>query len=362
MSRRESPIKRRNPSGELVWVARYTGRDGERRIAKPAWNDGKGSFRLKREAQRAIDEAYERSDRPDTLGDYFETWTKRHPRSARTDATNEHRITRLLDVDLDGVALRSWPLRDLRRRHALALIDHMLRVQGRAATGARGILAALSAMTEDAITDEVAEVNPFKGLRVRASDPRSQKATRPPRVFSFDEMHRFAGAAAQWEPMVRVFTDTGMRLGEVLPLRREDFDGKAFTVRRTAHEGTILGGTKTDHGEPSGGRVVPCPPGLAELIAAMAPRIDPDLLFPTPTGKLWRERNFYRDVWYPTQKAAGIDLRPHECRHSYVTHLRAAGVNDADLAEIAGHRVETMLSRYTHPLRKSFDQVRDVIG
>lgn len=362
MTRREAPIKRRNPSGELVWVARYTGQDGKRRIVKPAWNDGKGSFRLKREAQRAIDEAYERSDRPDTLGDYFETWTERHPRSARTDATNEHRISRLLDIDLDGVALRNWPLRDLRRRHALALIDHMLRVQGRAATGARGILAALSAMTEDAITDEVAEVNPFKGLRVRASDPRSQKATRPPRVFSFDEMHRFAEAAGRWEPMVRVFTDTGMRLGEVLPLQREDFDGKTVTVRRTAHEGSILVGTKTDHGEPSAGRVVPCPPGLAALIEPTMERIVTDLLFPTPTGKLWRERNFYRDVWYPTQKEAGIDIRPHECRHSYVTHLRAAGINDADLAEIAGHRVETMLSRYTHPLRKSFDQVRDAIG
>ena len=41
---RESPIKRRNPSGEIVWVARYTGRDGKRRIAKPTWNRGKGTF------------------------------------------------------------------------------------------------------------------------------------------------------------------------------------------------------------------------------------------------------------------------------------------------------------------------------
>jgi integrase len=61
-----------------------------------------------------------------------------------------------------------------------------------------------------------------------------------------------------------------------------------------------------------------------------------------------QERNFYRDLWRPAQKASGLDIRPHECRHSYVTHLRAAGVNDADLAEIAGHRVETMLARYTH--------------
>lgn len=33
--RRESPVKRRNPSGKVVWVARYTGRDGKHHIAKP---------------------------------------------------------------------------------------------------------------------------------------------------------------------------------------------------------------------------------------------------------------------------------------------------------------------------------------
>jgi site-specific recombinase XerD len=94
----------------------------------------------------------------------------------------------------------------------------------------------------------------------------------------------------------------------------------------------------------------------------MTPRIDTRLLFPTPTGKLWRQRNFYRDVWKPAQEASGIDVRPHEMRHSFVTHLRAAGVDDADLAAMAGHRVETMLSTYTHALGRSFDRVREVIG
>jgi integrase len=77
---------------------------------------------------------------------------------------------------------------------------------------------------------------------------------------------------------------------------------------------------------------------------------------------MWRERNFYRDVWNPTQEAFGLDIRPHECRHSYVTHLRAAGMNDADLAEIAGHRVETMLARYTHAVGTSFSSIREAIG
>jgi integrase len=106
------------------------------------------------------------------------------------------------------------------------------------------------------------------------------------------------------------------------------------------------------------------PATLAWLLEAQINLNGPDckLLFPTPRGRLWRERTFYCDVWKPTQQAAGLDMRPHECRHSYVTHLRAAGINDADLADIAGHRVETMLARYTHAIGQSHSAVCEVIG
>lgn len=239
----------------------------------------------------------------------------------------------------------------------------MLKNEGRATTGAVGILRALSAMAEDAITDEVAELNAFKGVRIRANDPRAKKKRRPIRVFTFEEMHAFAKAAGRYEALVRTFTDTGMRLGEVLPLRPEDFDGETLQVRRTAHAGRILEGTKTDHGEEDAGRVVPVPATLAWPLEAQINFNGPErkLLFPTPRGRLWRERTFYRDVWKPTQEAAALDIRPHECRHSYVTHLRAAGVNDADLADIVGHRIETMLAFYPHSLGTSFSLVRSII-
>ena len=235
--RRESPIKRTNPSGRVVWYARYTDSRGRRRSA--------GTFKLKREAQEAIDDAYGRVDSSYTVGAYLTTWLSRHPRSERTNATNQHRVGRVLAVELEGRELRDWPLAELRRRHALELIDHMLRVQRRATTGAVGILRSLSAMTEDAINDEVAEMNPFRGLRVSANDPRAKKRPREVRVFSFAQMHSFAAAAGRdWEAMIRTFSDTGMRLGEVLPLERGDLLEGVFRVRRTAHEGTILRGTK----------------------------------------------------------------------------------------------------------------------
>lgn len=365
-SRPEKPIRRVNPSGRVVWVARYTGRDGRRKVAKPPWNRGKGTFRRQADAQRAIVEAYDLEfgliARPESVGGYVETWTSRRPRSDRTNRTNLYRISRVLDVEVEGRPLKHWNLDELRRRHVLILVDEMLTVQGRAHLGAIGILRSLSAMFEDAISDELAGANPFKGVRIRANDPRVRKPPRETRVWSFEEMHSFALAAGPWEPMVRTFADTGMRVGEVLPLQRGDFDGDSFHVRRTSHEGKIDQGTKTDHGEASAGRTVPCPPGLADLIRRMPTRIDTELLFPTRTGRLWRNRNFYRDVWGPAQRLSGLDIRPHEMRHSYVSHLRAAGIDDADLAEIAGHRVETMLAHYTHALGQSHDRVRQVIG
>lgn len=141
-------------------------------------------------------------------------------------------------------------------------------------------------------------------------------------------------------------------------------DGDGLQVRRTAHEGQILEGTKTDHGEPDAGRVVPVPATLAWMLEAQIQLNGPDceLLFPTPRGRLWRERTFYRDLWKPAQETSGLDIRPHECRHSYVTHLRAGVIDDADLAQVAGHRIEAMLARYTHSTGKTFNAISEVIG
>jgi integrase len=67
-------------------------------------------------------------------------------------------------------------------------------------------------------------------------------------------------------------------------------------------------------------------------------------------------------VWKPTARRAGIDPTPHEFRHSWVTHLRAAGVDPADLADVAGHSMQTATAHYTHALKQSYEQIRRVIG
>jgi integrase len=388
---RQTPYKRTYPNGRTVWIARYRDLDGKVRYAKPRWNGGKSSFARKGDAQRAIDEALERTRGgvalPERIGEYFERWLQHHPRSARTDKTNAERISRVLDVEIDGRALRHWEFDELRRRQALALLDHMLRVEGRAAEGARGILSVLSAMAEDAIGDEAATQNAFIGIRLRRSDPRIRKPPRRIRIWSFEQMRAFAAGGRpemraatprprdartkgrykqkehsfppdDYEALLLTPGFTGLRLGEFLALERSGYDGHSFRFEFSAHEGELVGSSEQKNHE----RTVPVPPTLATLINRRPPRIDTNLLFPTPRGKLWRECNFYRDVWVPAQIATGLDPTPHEFRHSYVTHLVAAGVNQADLAKVAGHTVETMISVYTHALDRSHDQIREIIG
>jgi integrase len=381
---RQIPYKRTYASGRVVWIARYSDLDGLTRYAKPRWNGGKSTFARRGDAQRAIDEALERqfgrgSAQPATVGGYVAIWPKLHPRSKRTNKTNTDRISYVINVEIEGRALRDWEFDELRRRHVQALVDHMLRKEGRAAQGVRGILSAFSAMTEDAIGDDAAETNAFMGVRLRRNDLRIQKPPKKIRVWSFEQMREFAVGgrpevrartkrpnskwgrsypAHDYEAMLLTPGFTGLRLGEVLPVRRSDFDGKAMAIEFTAHEGELIESSDEKNHE----RRVPVPPSLGKLIEKRPTRIDTDLLFPTPTGKLWRERNFYRDVWVPAQIATGLDPTPHEFRHSYVTHLRAAGIDDADLALVAGHNVETMLSVYTHALDRSHETIRKVIG
>jgi integrase len=245
-------------------------------------------------------------------------------------------------------------------------------------------------MTEDAIGDDAATVNAFKGVRLRRNDPRVQKPPRPIRVWSFEQMREFAAAgrpeiraatrrppteygssrgtrkskrpffysAHDYEALLLTPGLTGLRLGEFLALRRSDLAGRVLSFRFSAHNGELTESSQQKNHE----RTVPVPASLARLLQAQLASHESELIFPTPSGRLWVERNFYRDVWAPAKIASGLDPTPHEFRHSYITHLRAAGIDDADLAEVAGHRVETMISVYTHALERSHDQIRAVIG
>jgi integrase len=401
--RRERPIKRTNPSGAEVWVARYTTLEGKRKSA--------GTFKLKgpckaadpttagppREccAQHAIDAAYLNEEAQavapaelagETLADYAGIWPDRHPRPPQTADSHATRLRTLLKIPVEGRPLGEWRYRDLRPRHMDRAFDHMLRVEGRSHKGAIGIRNTASAMTQDAKKDEVVEINFAMGVTVRANDPRIQKRPKRIRIFTFDHLREFAAAGraevrkatpkpekhkrtgealyyspVSYEAVLATLCLANFRIGEVFALLRTEMDleGLLFHPTGSAYKGVI---TRGDTHEKKHEGENPIAPSLAAILRDYPLRIDTPLLFPNPSGGVWWDRTFRRDVWEPAQLASGIDLRPHEARHSYVSHLRAAGVDPADLAAVTRHTIQTATAHYTHATNQSHDLIRKVIG
>ena len=386
----------------------------------------RGTFKLKREAQDAIDAAYEEwATTPvarDTVGAYAADWTERRPRSERTDYDRNSKLRQVLHVKIDGRRLRDWPWAELHRSHAHDLVDFMLRHQGRAAAGASAVLRVLSAMAEDAIDDRCATVNPFKGVRLRAGDPRVIKRARETRIWTIEQMHEFAAVAgSRDEPMIRMLSDCGMRVGEMLALRRplQDLKAGVFRVKGTAWNGVVIESSREKNHDREG----PIPPSTLALLRAMPARIDLEWLFWTPGsahtrrpridwpsheelraeletmsykalsrklgvsdnalrnrmrayeagrqpgdgpsgdgGKLWRYDNWVRDVWNPTVERTGMDAAPKDFRASWETHLIAAGANTDDVAAIAGHSINVQAEHYRQALQRSSEFIKAAIG
>jgi hypothetical protein len=110
-------MRRKMASGRVLWLARYTRPDGTCAYWKLEWNGGRATFKHKWDAQRAIDEAH-----------------------LYHAATGGARPTPLGRTSKPGRPVTREPSARARRM----------------STGVLTILRSLSAMAEDAITDDLA--------------------------------------------------------------------------------------------------------------------------------------------------------------------------------------------------------------
>jgi integrase len=60
-------------------------------------------------------------------------------------------------------------------------------------------------------------------------------------------------------------------------------------------------------------------------------------VFPSPRGKLWAIRNFYRNVWTPAQQKAGVAFTLYDLRHTFASRLLAAGIPLIEVSAWMGH-------------------------
>ena len=174
------------------------------------------------------------------------------------------------------------------------------------------------------------------------------------RASDAEEERRLLEAAAQNTspliyPYLMLLIWTGMREGEARMLRWGQVNFEEGVI--------IVGASKTAAGT---GRAIPMSGALRAALELHASRyarwfgpIKPDwYVFPAsnrrrpvdpgrPVGSLKR-------AWEAVGRAAGVNCRLHDLRHTFCTKLAEAGIPEQVMLDMVGHVSQAMLKRYPH--------------
>ena len=208
----------------------------------------------------------------------------------------------------------------------------------------------LRTILNDAVDDGLLVKNPcsIRGAGVERSPERP--------IATLEQVDALAEAIEpRYRAMVLLATFCGLRLGELLALRRDRIDlGKArvLVVEQVVelHDGTrTVGPPKTAAGR----RTVAIPPHIvgdleAHLSAFVG--IDPDsLVFPAPDGGFVRKSNFHRRVWGPATARVGMaGFHFHDLRHTGNTLAASTGASTKELMARMGHASARAALIYQH--------------
>ena len=161
-----------------------------------------------------------------------------------------------------------------------------------------------------------------------------------------EEQRLFAALRQYRNPMlgwiVRLAIETGMRSGEIAPLRLSQVD----LQRRVIRLGTS---TKT-----ATARTVPLSREAAAILREACARPDRPpgcgyVFFGTPKRKGSCQPYRFRTPWWKLKRRLALrDFHFHDLRHEAISRFVEAGLTDQQAAAISGHRSMQMLKRYTH--------------
>ena len=176
-------------------------------------------------------------------------------------------------------------------------------------------------------------VPPTKGIE-RAPEPPD-----PERYLMPEQVERLLKVAAlvdrRWgklPALIRLLSTTGLRIGNALALRWRDVD----LERRT------LSVPRTKNGEPI---VCAMPQKTVDALRKLPGRSPEALVFGGPTGAPYNPRRLFRRA---CEEAGLPQVTPHWLRHSAGYALARAGVGQAMLMQILGHKSLASSARYMH--------------
>ena len=136
--------------------------------------------------------------------------------------------------------------------------------------------------------------------------------------------------------VILILIYTGLRIGELLDLEKKDVHLKDrwFYVKESKTE--------------SGIREVPIAEKIVPFFEYWLKR-DCDHMICTPSNEPFEYRNYYDSYWQPLMEVMGLRHRPHDTRHTCISLLTEAGVDERIIKKIVGHKGQGVTETvYTH--------------
>jgi integrase len=202
------------------------------------------------------------------------------------------------------------------------------------------IRATLSVLLSDAVDDGILLANPAQGITQRGrkgpdtiTEAERQRKIRPMTVNQLEMFLARAkaeGSRREWT-LFMTLADSGLRPGEALELRWEDFNevGRALNIERAVSDREVRP-TKSE-----ARRRVDLTPRLTEALAqwqsacglsALTAGTEPSpWMFPTSTGTMIEVVAVAKRFRLVLRKARLPGFRLYDLRHTYATHLLAEG-------------------------------------
>lgn len=166
--------------------------------------------------------------------------------------------------------------------------------------------------------------------------PPTPDSTRRP--FTSEEIALlWSNAGEDWVDTVLIFIYTGMRLSELLSVKRGDVDER---------QRIITGGVKTAAGR---NRVIPIHSAIFPLVSARLENGGEYLLSLPEAKDAPCSKSRYYSEWGKLMARFNMNHTPHECRHTFRSLLDSAGANKCCIDLIMGHKSKDVGERvYTH--------------
>ena len=177
-----------------------------------------------------------------------------------------------------------------------------------------------------------------------------------------DSLENYWGADIVSYTMAYLSLHTGLRLGEIQALQKEDLSEECIIVRKNWSEQYGLGSTKTGKT-----RMIPLSRSLYEKLSILAgSNQSGDFIFSTNDGKRPVSRKKLYDRFYSALDKIGVttDIRKqrnltfHSWRHTFASILANGNIPELYIRRLTGHSSQKMLDTYSHI---QIDKLREAI-